>query len=380
MIANLRVSNRSVQMVNQNLGIATILAVLAGVLNVIAVAVVVIANNRTKAGQKGKEEVGLLSQCCQIFVVIANLFFQLMNSIAAVGAALYGPVSIVVPVILSSQLVFNMVMFGPLLRIEKFPKEVRAGTYTVVIAAILLPVVGPTVQENQDIMELIAQPRSVILIIINGTIILLAFPLMILENNRFARVKASDSYVGDEYSTLSFITNVLTQSISQVIQSTAAKMFALVTVPALATAVVVFAILTFTQSVAILQQGTTVKQSTFIPMNTMATIFLNAVFGIIIWEDWKVVQSWIGYSLVLLQVVLGNYLLSDFDFFDEIAQEKANANLVSAETVQNLGKVPVEEETGMMRSGRLPSIKGLQLTEVIEEDFDSPLKLPLLSS
>merc|ERR1711862_36431 len=176
-------------------------------------------------------------------------------------------------------------------------------------------------------------------------------------------MKASDGYVGAEYSTLSFVTNVLTQSIAQVVESTASKMFGIVTGPELVATVAVFVIMAYMQMIAILQQGTTVRQSTFIPTNTMATILLNAVFGLIVWEDWKVVQSWLGYTLVLLQIVLGNYQLSDYDFFEEVFEERANASLLSVETVQNLGRVPVEKETGLMRSVKIASIRNLNVSK-----------------
>merc|ERR1711862_630295 len=119
-----------------------------------------------------------------------------------------------------------------------------------------------------------------------------------------------------------------------------------------------------------LQQGTTVKQSTFSPMNTLATIFLNAIYGVVIWEDWKVVQSWVGYSFMLIQVVLGNYLLSDLEFFEWVDEEAHNAQLVSAETVCHLGKVPVEARTGRMRSVYMPSKRRLELSDMLEENLD----------
>jgi hypothetical protein len=37
-----------------------------------------------------------------------------------------------------------------------------------------------------------------------------------------------------------------------------------------------------------------VEQSKFVPLNATLIILVNAVTGIIIWEDWRVVQSWIG--------------------------------------------------------------------------------------
>jgi hypothetical protein len=68
----------------------------------------------------------------------------------------YGPVSIVGPTFLSAPLVTNMVLYGSVLGLESFTKDMRIGTCVIVTAAILLPVVGPGVQVySQDVEELL---------------------------------------------------------------------------------------------------------------------------------------------------------------------------------------------------------------------------------
>jgi hypothetical protein len=54
---------------------------------------------------------------------------------------------------------------------------------------------------------------------------------------------------------------------------------------------------------------------------------VNGATGIIIWEDWKVVNSWTGYMCIFLLLLLGVYLLSEVDFFEHyhmVAEAGAN--------------------------------------------------------
>jgi 4-amino-4-deoxy-L-arabinose transferase-like glycosyltransferase len=60
---------------------------------------------------------------------------------------------------------------------------------------------------------------------------------------------------------------------------------------------------------AIVVQSTTVTQSKFVPLNATAIILINAITGVIIWEDWKVIGSWAGWVCVFLLLTLGCDLL-----------------------------------------------------------------------
>ena len=56
-------------------------------------------------------------------------------------------------------------------------------------------------------------------------------------------------------------------------------------------------------------QSTTVTQSKFVPLNATAIILVNAITGVIIWQDWRVISSWTGYICVFLLIALGCDLL-----------------------------------------------------------------------
>ena len=45
------------------------------------------------------------------------------------------------------------------------------------------------------------------------------------------------------------------------------------------------------------------------PLNATAIILVNAVTGVIIWQDWRVISSWTGYICVFLLLALGCDLL-----------------------------------------------------------------------
>jgi hypothetical protein len=45
-------------------------------------------------------------------------------------------------------------------------------------------------------------------------------------------------------------------------------------------------------SKAIVVESTAVEQKTFVPINAVFVILINAVTGIVVWEDWRGMSSW----------------------------------------------------------------------------------------
>lgn len=92
------------------------------------------------------------------------------------------------------------------------------------------------------------------------------------------------------------------------------------------------------QTYAIVLQATRVKQSVFVPLNTTTTQLLNAVIGIIIWEDYRAITSWGGYAVVTVQLTLGIYLVSSLDVMDKATtmmtrRKMANPMIIAHEMV-----------------------------------------------
>jgi uncharacterized membrane protein len=83
---------------------------------------------------------------------IGNISLQIMSFVAQMLSAFVGPVSIVVPVSLSSQLLTNFMFFSVFLKYEELKKDIIVGTLVDVVGVILLFFVGSTVsEENPDI-------------------------------------------------------------------------------------------------------------------------------------------------------------------------------------------------------------------------------------
>lgn len=103
---------------------------------------------------------------------------------------------------------------------------------------------------------------------------------------------------------------------------------------------------------AIVVQSTAVSQKTFVPVNAVFIIFVNALTGIMIWQDWRVIPSWLGYICVFLLMALGcMLLLGDLGMLEESAPETFRAARPSMlfpserkRMLQNLKNMPDLEE------------------------------------
>lgn len=269
-------------------------------MGVLATAVLAYPDAQAKKGNE-------FGKCAQRVAVLLSLLFQLGIAGTSITATWYGPVSLVVPTSSSAQLLFNMLMFGVVLGLEKFTKDMRVGAYVVALAAILLPVVGPGIQEDQDIQALLMKIGSII-----WSAILLASMCssgvgLAVSNIRRKR--------GVDQTSQMFAFNLIVQTTAAVVGTTVSKMFVLVEGAALGVSLAIWIISSLLLVYATVLQATTVSQAKFVPLSVGTKITCNMVTGIIIWEDWRVVTSWVGYVCVFLYLMLGNYLLCEVDVF-----------------------------------------------------------------
>lgn len=278
--------------VEQSVPICLALSAAGGAIEVLATAVLAYQDAREKAGHKWK-------RIARYGALGLNIFLQVTSSmIGNLFATWFGPVSLVGPVFLSSQLLANMVVFGILLGLEKFTKDMKIGTWVVVIAVILLPIVGPTAQENQDVGALLEMWYSLAwlgILLVGMTVSLIS--LVVLNVAALPEWKA-------------IVLLLLARATSFTVNLTVSKVM-IMNVSPLVLGVAIFlkiasgGIITY----ALVVQSTAVTQAKFIPLNASALIIVNALTGMIIWQDWKVVGNWVGYVCVFVQLVLGNYLL-----------------------------------------------------------------------
>ena len=173
----------------------------------------------------------------------------------------------------------------------------RVGTYVIVVAVILLPAVGPKTQQDQDIIYLFHQWYAIAW---------------------FALLLCATAVTGwwlvtglDEFSTQTRFWILLTaRSASIAVNLTVSRSFILSPSHLM---LICFLILKVTSGAvytyAIIVQAWAVDQARFVPLNTTTIILVNAATGILIWEDWKVIQSWHGYACVFVLLGLGCDLL-----------------------------------------------------------------------
>lgn len=137
----------------QNLGLSILFSALGGFANVLATLLLALPNIREKQGRP-------FSKWLKNALLVGNLFLASLIAGFNILGAIYGPVSIVMPTIQSSILLFNMIIFGAVMGIDQFTRPMIVGTLVMTTAAVLLPVVGPTVQNDQDLEELLMKPLS----------------------------------------------------------------------------------------------------------------------------------------------------------------------------------------------------------------------------
>ena len=276
----------------QSVPICLALSAAGGAIEVLATAVLAYQDAQKREGNKW-------SRATRYAALAMNLFLQVTSSLVGnLFATWFGPVSLVGPVFLSSQLLANMVVFGIILGLEMFTKDMRVGTYIVVIAVILLPIVGPTAQENQDMAALLEEWYSLLWATIQVVVMTISSILLVLL----------DVSKLQEWQAILLL--LLARATAFTVNLTVSKVM-IMNVDAVILAVVILlkissgAIITY----ALVIQSTAVTQAKFIPLNASALIIVNALTGMIIWEDWRTVGNWVGYVCVFVQLVLGNYLL-----------------------------------------------------------------------
>lgn len=190
-----------------------------------------------------------------------------------------------------------MFVFGVLLG-EEFTKNMKVGTYVIVVAVILLPVVGPNIQDNQDVGELFrhwyASLWFIMLLAASGITGVLMFAVDISKYSMNKRT----------------VVLLIARGASLSVNLTVSRSFILgLSHPVLVLFIIIKLLSGVVYTYAVIVQSRVVEQATFVPLNAITVVIANAITGIIIWEDWRVIQSWYGYVCVFVLLGLGCDLL-----------------------------------------------------------------------
>jgi hypothetical protein len=139
-------------MVQQNLAICLLFSVLAGLMTILARAVVL------KQVQREKNQMGSTSRHQKHLSSLLFFFLEALSNVFSFLGPWFGPASLALPMLSSAKLLFNLFIIGGMLQHETFDKKALVGTVMVAIGVIYLPINGPQPpHDNEDLVELIVK-------------------------------------------------------------------------------------------------------------------------------------------------------------------------------------------------------------------------------
>ena len=241
---------------------------------------------------------------------------------------------VVGPIFFAAQLLANLVVFWIVLGLEAFSREMQIGTYVIVVSVVLLIVNGPESQNYGDttFQQLISQLYALIwACLLTGAMLVCGFIVTFVDLQHTKR-KWWFKYV---------VLLLLAGGTAFALNLSTGKALVLPTNRFwLAINIVVKIVSGMIYTRAILVQSTAVEQKVFVPINAAFIVLINALTGIIIWEDGKVVSSWVGYACVFLLLALGcGLLLGDLGLLQESSPETflgARASMVYRENREDM--------------------------------------------
>lgn len=308
--------------VEQSLPICMALAAIGGFLEVAATAVTAMPQVRERqTGHPVKPRIRWLCIGGNVFLQTISGFFS------ALFATWYGPVSIVVPFFYSSTLLCNMIVFGLLLG-ETLSKNMRVGTNVIILATILLPVVGPDVVPEQTFSYLISKWYSVLWFFVLAMVTVVTGGILISHAG-----PSPDCIFQKHYSKQQrTIVLLFCRAASISIDLTVSRCLVL-----LVPNKVVFTALVITKLIsgnlytyAIVIQSYAVQQSEFVPLNATMIILINAITGILVWDDHP--KSWYGYVCAFCLLGIGCDLLLTVPLLNAENPEFGNASITKKHT------------------------------------------------
>lgn len=283
--------------VRQSLPLCLLFSALGGSVQTFAYVVITMEDDREKAGKRS-------SPIRRLLAMLLNVLIQALATLFLTLGPRYGPVSLVQPTMLGARLLSNMVVFGGIMGKGDLSKDTQVATLNCAIAIVLLPLVGPSPQDGQAVEELLLVPYSLAWNVLFSVVFVAATIYMLSFN-----LKTKSQLVVH--------TCLLSLSVSaSVLSSTVAKALVGLSGWARISMILYYTILNVAWSAEAIVEASAIESLTFfVPLFAFLSLTLNAVAGLLVWEDWRAVSSWTGYGCVFLLLLLGVYLLSDLELY-----------------------------------------------------------------
>lgn len=277
--------------IDQSVPICIGMALLGGALEVVANGVVAYSLERKKLYP---DECHLPS--CIVTVIYAIIQVMASFSMNAV-AVWFGPVSLVQPMIYTSQMTLNVFMYWYFLGWKALSKDMKISTYIMILSAVIWPNVGPTAKDNeQDNMDMVLKPWALVWVICIMTVMIVA-AMLVCVIDKFGKITKLVLLLA-----LRTAAPTVNMTVTKFLPFTGSpeELLTMVGIKILSGALITF---------AIRQQVQHVEHHVFVPFLACSIIFFNVISGLIVWEEWDYIQSWPGYVSVFFLTALGLHLL-----------------------------------------------------------------------
>ena len=285
----------------QNLGLCITLMALSGAIRVVAT--MVLAYPDFRARQQGQ------SLSNRPYYIAGHVTLIVTAAMISVAGTLFGPVSIAIPVQTASMLLANVVAMSVVLRMRQFDKAQRTGTYVVFFSVLSLVDVGPATQDNQDVLQLIHRSQWWCVLVTCGILGSAAGTLWFQFRQR-------------QSSTWNFAILAAGVTLSNVGMATSGKTLGDLRGAALGAAVAYYLVASGLGLLFSILSATACDQGIFTPLTSVALILVNMLTGIIVWEDGKVMHTWVAYLCSCALMCLGVYLLAEIDLLEKFWRYK----------------------------------------------------------
>ena len=315
---------------------------LGGALEVMSTMVLAYPEHRAKQGRP-------FSKCFMRGAVVVNLLMMLVASVAYIVGSWYGPVSLSVPVVMASKLLFNLVIVGTVLKMENFSKDQRVGTYVIALSIFSLPEVGPQPVASQDVLALLRLPLSIAWSITLGAtmaITILAMIVLVVSRRR----KGSDAKPRPKLMLLVLVTAQVT---SAVIGTSVGKVFAVAEGSIVGVCLGITVLTAVVNVGSLMMAAASCNQGIFVPLQTCATLGVNMVTGLMIWEDQKTITQWVAYFCLYGLMGLGIYLMANADVLEMYKRKHAAIaqRMISMELPSSTEALSVRRASDAPRGG-----------------------------
>ena len=307
-------------MTYQNLFLCLLISALGGIFASSSNAVVVHMSRRQKRHE-------LSNKLHKVTMMLEFIFFTGLCNLCFFLAPWFGPVSISWASYTASRLLSNMVLIGFIMGHERIDKSGQIATMVIVAGVIYLVITGPEPQGNQDIQEVVlGNPIAWIWLGILSVPYVICLFLMAVGKYR------------DKSPAFTEMIFFIVATCSSALSGTMSKLSSLLDGSEGPYKTILIAaswfIIVYWSYENFLEAKYVRSLARFTPQVQFGAILLNAITGCIIWEEYRVIRSWIGYVTSISLLGMGVYLLSDLDFFKAQAQDQQDFHR-QTETMQD---------------------------------------------